>query len=215
MAPETKTQPPRAIRVLLIEDHPIVRQGIESLLRVEPDIEIVAAVASGEEGVAMYRQHLPDVVMTDLGLPGISGVDTIRILQREFPDCRCIVLTTYDGDEDIHQALKAGAKAYLFKDTFCDEIVSTVRSVHQGQTRVPEAVALRLTERPDTGSLTARELGVLRRMARGESNKEIGAALGIVEGTVKIHVSKILEKMGVDDRTAAAMSAIQRGLIRL
>ncbi len=203
------------IRLLLIDDHPIVRHGVESLLSTEPDIKVVATASSGEEGVTLYRQHLPDVAVVDLGLPGISGVDTIRILRREFPDARCIVLTTYEGNEDIHQAIKAGAKAYLLKDTFCDDIVEAVRAVHAGKSHIPEAVAGRLAERPDNGVLTARELEVLRRMARGQSNKEIGAALGIVEGTVKIHVGKILEKMGVDDRTAAAMSALKRGLIRL
>ena len=205
----------KVIRVLLIDDHPIVRHGIASLLDVEADIKVVATARSGEEGVTMFRKHRPDVAVVDLRLPGISGVDTIRILRSEFPDAHCIVLTTYDGDEDIHRALAAGALAYLLKDTFCDEIVETIRAAHAGQTRIPAAVAERLAERPTTGSLTARELEVLRRMARGESNKEIGAALGIVEGTVKIHVGKILEKMGVDDRTAAAMSAVQRGLIRL
>jgi two-component system NarL family response regulator len=144
----------------------------------------------------------------------MSGVEAIRRIRAEHAQARFIVLTTYDGDEDIHRALEAGARAYVLKDTFCDEIVETVRAVRAGLRRIPDAVAERLAERPHASDLTPRELEVLRLLAHGQSNKEIADHLGIVEGTVKIHVARILDKLGVDDRTAAAMTALQRGIIR-
>jgi two-component system NarL family response regulator len=145
----------------------------------------------------------------------MSGVEAIQKIRGEFPNARFIVLTTYDGDEDIHRALQAGAKAYVLKDTFLDEILDTIKAVHAGLRRIPEAVARRLEERMPGPELSPRELDVLRHIAKGESNKEIAAALGITEGTVKTHVVNILGKLGVNDRTAAATAAVQRGFIRL
>jgi two-component system NarL family response regulator len=205
----------RPIRVLVVDDHPIVRQGIVSLFVDEPDIEVVGEAGSGEEAVTAFGTLRPDVTLMDLRLPGMSGVEAIRAIRGEHPAARFIVLTTYDGDEDIHRALEAGARAYVLKDMFCDEILDTVRAVHAGLRRIPEAVARRLEERLPGPDLSPRELDVLRHIARGESNKEIAAALGITEGTVKTHVVNILGKLGVGDRTAAATAAIQRGIIRL
>ncbi len=202
------------IRVLVVDDHPIVRHGIASLLQTEADISVIASVRTGEEAVAFYKQQQPDVTIMDLHLPGMSGVEAIRAIRAEFTDARFVVLTTYDGDELIHRALEAGAVAYVLKDTFVDKIVETVRAARHGETRISEEVARQLATRPQT-ELTQREVEVLRLVALGQSNKEIASALGIVEGTVKIHVAHILEKLGVDDRTAAATTGLRRGFFRL
>ncbi len=203
------------IRVMLVDDHPIVRQGVASLLADEAEVEVVGEARTGEEAVDTFRKLKPDVTLMDLRLPGMSGVEAIQKIRQEFPNARFIVLTTYDGDEDIHRALQAGAKAYVLKDTFLDEILDTIKAVHAGMRRIPEAVARRLEERMPGPTLSPRELDVLRHIATGESNKEIAAALGITEGTVKTHVVNILGKLGVNDRTAAATAALQRGFIRL
>jgi DNA-binding NarL/FixJ family response regulator len=202
------------ITVMVVDDHPVVRHGIASLLESEEDIEVVAQARSGEEAVRLHAEHGPAVTIMDLRLPGMSGVDAIRRIRAASPDALVVVLTTYDGDEDIHQALEAGARAYLLKDSFTEEVVETVRAVHGGARRVPEAIARRLAERPPLSDLSPRELEVLRLVARGMTNKDIADELGIAEGTVKIHVTRLLGKLGVDDRTAAVMIALQRGIIR-
>jgi len=204
----------RRIRVMVVDDHPIVRQGVIAVLGNQPDIEMAGEAASGREAIERHRESRPDVTLMDLRLPDISGVEAIRRIREEAPDSRFIVLTTYDGDEDIHQALEAGARAYLLKDSFTEEVVETVRAVHGGARRVPEAIARRLAERPPLSDLSPRELEVLRLVARGMTNKDIADELGIAEGTVKIHVTRLLGKLGVDDRTAAVMIALQRGIIR-
>lgn len=205
----------KTITVMVVDDHPIVRHGIAALLDGEDDIEVVAQARSGEEAVRLHGQHRPSVTIMDLRLPGgISGVEAIRQIRAASPGALVVVLTTYDGDEDIHQALAAGARAYLLKDSFTAEVVGTVRAVHGGARRVPETIAQRLAERPPLSDLSPRELEVLRLIAKGMSNKEIADELGIVEGTVKVHVTRVLGKLGVDDRTAAAMTALQRGIIK-
>jgi two-component system NarL family response regulator len=198
---------------MVVDDHPIVRHGVAALLDDERDIDVVAQAGTGEEAVALFAAVRPDVTVMDLRLPGVGGVEAIRRIRALEPGARVVVLTTYDGDEDIHRALEAGAGAYVLKEAVCHEIVETVRAVRAGRRRLPEAVRRRLAERPAGAGLTDRELDVLRLMAQGRSNKEIGLDLGIVEGTVKIHVARILDKLGVDDRTAAAVTALARGII--
>jgi two-component system NarL family response regulator len=205
-----------AIRVLIADDHPVVREGVAAMIERRPDMTVVAEAATGREAVAAYRAARPDVVLMDLRMPDMTGVEAIGAIRGEFPGARIIVLTTYDGDEDIYRGLQAGARAYLLKDAPRDDLLDAIRAVHAGQSRIPPAVAARLAERVLAGpELTARELEVLQGIVAGRSNKEIGAALGISEGTVKAHVNSILGKLGVADRTQAVTTALQRGIVHL
>jgi DNA-binding NarL/FixJ family response regulator len=203
------------IRILVVEDHHVVRQGLVALIRTVPDMTVIAEAADGAQAVELFRQHLPDIVIMDLRLPVMSGVDAIAAIRREFPAARIIVLTTFEGDEDIFRALQAGARGYLLKDMFGDELMDAIRAVHGGKTRIPAPVAQRLAERMGGPSLTARELEVLRLIVDGKSNKEIGVSLFISEATVKTHINSILSKLGVSDRTQAATTALQRGIVHL
>ncbi len=201
------------LRILVVEDHHVVRQGLIALLRTVPDMDVVAEAADGNQAVELFRRHKPDVTIMDLRLPGMSGVDAITAIRKEFPAARIIVLTTFDGDEDIYRALQAGARGYLLKDMFGDELMDAIRTVHAGKTRIPPAVAQRLAERMGGPSLTARELDVLKLIVAGKSNKEIGYELTISEATVKSHINSILSKLAVSDRTQAATTALQRGIV--
>jgi two-component system NarL family response regulator len=203
------------IRLLVAEDHAVVRDGLKAILATAPDMEVVAEAADGRVAVQQYREHRPDVVMMDLRLPVLDGADAIAAIVRVDPQARILVLTTFDGDEDIHRALKNGARAYLLKDAFREELFEAIRAVHAGKKVIPPAVASRLAARPFGHELTGREVEVLELIARGRSNREIGEALGIAEGTVKTHVNGILAKLGARDRTDAAMTALKRGIIRL
>jgi two-component system NarL family response regulator len=202
------------IKILIADDHPFFLDGLAANVEAEADMSVVARAADGRQAVEMCRAHAPDVVLMDLRMPVMNGVEAIREIMRERPESRIIVLTTYDGDEDIHRALKAGAKAYLLKDAFREELIAAVRGVHSGGRHIPARVAGRLAERMGAEELTEREIGVLRLVAAGRSNREIGEALNIAEGTVKAHVNNILNKRGANDRTHAAMLALQRGLFR-
>ena len=205
-----------AIRILIADDHPVVREGLAAMIERRPDMTVVAEAATGRAALAAYRAAQPDVVLMDLRMPEMTGVEAIGAIRGEFPGARIIVLTTYDGDEDIYRGLQAGARAYLLKDAPRDELLDAIRAVHAGQSRIPPAVAARLAERVLAGpQLTARELEVLRGIVAGRSNKEIGAALSIGEGTVKAHVNNILGKLGVNDRTQAVTTALQRGIVHL
>ena len=204
-----------SIRIMVVDDHPVVREGFATMIGSEPDMSLVAEARNGEEAQRLFRQHLPDVTLMDLRMPGLNGVDTIRAIRREFPQSRFIVLTTYDGDEDIYRALEAGAKAYLLKDMLCDEILAAIRAVHAGERRIPAAVGTRLAERMSGLELSGREQQVLELVAKGRSNKEIAGALDITEATVKGHLTNILGKLGVTDRTQAVIAAIRRGLVHL
>ena len=204
-----------AIRIMVVDDHPVVREGFVTMIGTEPDMSLVAEARSGEEAQRLFRQHLPDVTLMDLRMPGLNGVDTIRAIRREFPRSRFIVLTTYDGDEDIYRALEAGAQAYLLKDMLCDEILGAIRAVHAGQRRIPAAVGTRLAERMSGLELSGREQQVLELVAKGKSNKEIATDLDITEATVKGHLTNILSKLGVSDRTQAVIAALRRGLVHL
>ena len=203
------------IRVLVVEDHAVVRQGLVALLNVVEGLEVVGEAADGQEAMAQFRKHRPAVTLIDLRLPKGSGVEVIRQLRTEDPGARFIVLTTYDGDEDIYRALKAGAKAYLLKGMTTDDLVAAIRAVHSGKSHIPQVIAERLAERVGVEDLTQRELGVLEQIVSGKSNKEIAATLFISEATVKTHVNNLLSKLGVEDRTHAAMAAIRRGLVTL
>lgn len=197
----------------MVEDHHVVRQGLVALIKTVADMTVVAEASDGKRAVELFRQHRPDVTIMDLRLPEMGGVDTIKAIRGEFPAARIIVLTTFDGDEDIYRALQAGARGYLLKDMFGEELMDAIRAVHAGKTRIPPAVAQRLAERMGGPSLTGRELQVLKLIVAGKSNKEIGTDLAISEATVKTHINSILSKLSVSDRTQAATTALQRGII--
>ncbi|HEX4809965.1 MAG TPA: response regulator transcription factor [Bryobacteraceae bacterium] len=203
------------IRILVVEDHHVVRQGLVALIRTIPDMTVVAEAADGLQAVDLFGQHRPDIAIMDLRLPLMSGVEAIAAIRRGYPNARIIVLTTFEGDEDIFRALQAGARGYLLKDMFGDELMEAIRAVHAGKTRIPAPVAQRLAERMGGPSLTGRELEVLRLIVDGMSNKEIGGRLFISEATVKTHINSILSKLGVSDRTQAATTALQRGIVHL
>jgi DNA-binding NarL/FixJ family response regulator len=203
------------IHIMVVDDHHIVRQGLVALIGTIPDMKVVAEAADGVQAVESYRKHRPDVTLMDLRLPNKNGVDAIIEIRQEFPGARIIVLTTFDGDEDIYRALQAGAKGYLLKGMNADELTEAIRVVHAGKSRIPAVVAERLAERMGGPSLTGRELDVLKRIVGGRSNKEIAGDLFISEATVKTHINSILSKLGVSDRTQAATTALQRGIVHL
>jgi len=204
-----------AIRIMVVDDHHIVRQGLVALIRTVSGMLVVAEAADGEQAIELYRKHKPDVTLMDLRLPKKSGVEAITFIREEFPSARIIVLTTFDGDEDIYRALQAGAKGYLLKGMDTDELTDAIRTVYAGKSRIPAVVAERLAGRMGGPSLTARELEVLKRIVSGRSNKEIAGDLFISEATVKTHINSILSKLGVNDRTQAATTALQRGIVHL
>ncbi|MDQ2776910.1 MAG: response regulator transcription factor [Acidobacteriota bacterium] len=203
------------IRILVVDDHHVVRQGIVSLIKSVEDMTVVAEASDGKQAVELFRKHRPDITIMDLRLPVMTGVEAITEIRRDSPAARVIVLTTFDGDEDIYRALQAGARGYLLKDMFGDDLMDAIRTVHSGKSRIPAAVAQRLAGRMVGSELTARELDVLRLIVSGKSNKEIGSALSISEATVKTHINNLLSKMGVSDRTQAATTALQRGIVHL
>jgi two-component system NarL family response regulator len=203
----------KRIRVLIVEDHHVVRKGLMALLSAVPEIDIVGEASDGVEAVACYGSLQPDVTLMDLRLPNMGGVEAITRIRQDFPAAHFIVLTTFDGDEDIYRSLQAGAKAYLLKGMTCEELVSTIHAVHGGRTFIPPQIAEKLAARMSWQDLTARELRVLERIVAGRANKEIALDLKISETTVKSHVNSLLGKLGVADRTQAATLAIQRGIV--
>ena len=207
--------PTKQIRIIVVDDQAVVRQGFVSLINTVADMEVIAEGTNGQQAIELYRQHKPDIMLIDLRMPVLSGVEAIAAIRREFPAARMIVLTTYDGDEDIYRSLQAGAQGYLLKDVFFEELEEAIRKVHSGSRRIPAAVAERLAERMSGSELTGRELEVLQQIVAGKSNKEIGSHLNISEATVKSHINNILSKLGVTDRTQAATTALQRGIVHL
>jgi two-component system NarL family response regulator len=203
------------IRIIVIDDQAVVRQGFVSLINTVHDMAVIAEGTNGQQALELYRRHSPDVVLMDLRMPVMGGVDAIKSLRREFPAARVIVLTTFDGDEDIYRSLQAGAQGYLLKDMFFEELEEAIRTVHAGGRRIPGVVAERLAGRMTGSDLTARELEVLEQIVKGKSNKEIAGALGISEATVKSHVNNVLSKLDAADRTQAATKALQRGIVHL
>lgn len=215
----TGTAPDRGpsgpIRVMTVDDHPIFRDGLAALLGLHADLDLVAEAGNGAEAVALFRTHRPDVTLMDLSMPGMGGAEAIRAITAAFADARIVALTTYEGDADIHRALEAGARGYLLKDVLRNEVVEAVRAVHRGERVLPGAVAQRLARFTPRVELTDRELDVLRLMCRGLRNREIAAAIGRTEATVKVHVLHILQKLEAADRTEAVTVALQRGIIHL
>ncbi|MBV9306967.1 MAG: response regulator transcription factor, partial [Acidobacteriaceae bacterium] len=192
-----------------------VRQGLVALIKTVEDMQVVGEACDGKQAVELFRQQQPDVTIMDLRLPHMNGVEAITAIRRDFPSARIIVLTTYDGDEDIYRALQAGARGYLLKDMSGDDLMDAIRTVHAGRSRIPPAVAQRLADRLGGPDLTGRELDVLKLIVSGKSNKEIGRDLFISEATVKTHINSLLSKLGVSDRTQAATTALQRGIVHL
>jgi DNA-binding NarL/FixJ family response regulator len=206
---------PKPIRVALADDHPLLRQGITALLADQTDLQLVAEASNGLEAVEQFRRNRPDVMLMDLQMPGMNGIDAMIAIRGEFPDARFIVLTTYTGDVQIVRALKAGARAYLLKSLLHRELLDTIRSVHAGQKRIPPEVAAELADHAAEDSLTAREVEVLRLIAAGNANKLIADRLSITEETVKAHVKNILSKLGANDRTHAVTIGLKRGIFEL
>ena len=206
---------PRKIRILTADDHALLREGIASLVELEPDMELVAQAATGREAIEQFRRHRPDVTLMDLQMPDISGIEAIIAIRGEFPDARIVVLTTYGGDVQVVRALKAGARGYLLKGNVHTDLLETIRAVHAGGKRIPPEVAAELAMHTTEDQLTERELDILRLIAKGNANKEIGAQLSIREDTVKSHVGNILEKLGANDRTHAVTIGLKRGIIEL
>lgn len=205
----------KKIRVLLADNHPVIRTGLALMLQYEPDMEAVAQACNGVEAVALYQQHRPDVTLMDMRMPEMSGIEATSAICSAFPRARIILLSTYDGDEGIYRSLQAGAKAYLLKDAPCEELLETIRIVHSGRTRITLGAGAKLVERMAGPELTEREHEVVQLMAKGFSNHEIATALFISEGTVKFHVNHILSKLNVNDRTQAVITALKRGIASL
>jgi two-component system NarL family response regulator len=205
----------KKVRIMVVDDHFVVRMGLSGSINVEQDMAVVAEASTGEQALTAYRKEKPDIVLMDLKLPGISGIEATKGICKEFPGAAVIMLSTHDGEEDIYRSLQAGARAYLLKTAARNELIDTIRSVHSGERSISPAVGARLVERMMHPDLTAREMGVLELIVRGKSNKEIASDLSIAEVTVKLHVGHILAKLGVNDRTQATTTALQRGIVHL
>jgi DNA-binding NarL/FixJ family response regulator len=203
------------IKVLSVDDHALLREGIAALVNAESDMKLVAEATNGQEAIEKFRLHRPDVTLMDLQMPALNGIEAIIGIRSEFPNSRIIVLTTYAGDVQVLRALKAGARGYLLKGHVRRELLDTIRAVHAGQKRIPSEVAVQLAEHAAEEDLSSREIEVLRLIAAGNANKEIAAQLGIAEETVKSHITKILAKLGANDRTHAVTTALKRGIIEL
>jgi DNA-binding NarL/FixJ family response regulator len=203
------------IRILIADDHSVVREGLVSLVKRKSDMSVVAEASNGREAVDRWKEHRPDVTLLDLRMPELDGVGAIKEIREVDPNAHILVLTTFDGDEDIYRAIKAGAKGYLLKDTAREALMDSIRRVYAGETCIPPNLAAKLADRVSGETLSAREIEVLQRIAAGKSNKEIGAELFISEGTVKTHVKSIFSKLDVMSRTEAVARATRRGLIQL
>lgn len=203
------------IRVLVADDHPVVKEGLIALIGRQPDMEVVGEASDGIEAVATFQRCLPDVAVIDLRMPGMDGVEVVSRIRARIPAARIVILSTFDGDESIYRSLRAGASGYLRKDTSRERLVECIRSVHQGNSWVEPSLAAKLAVRVREMELSPRELQVLQAIAEGKSNREIGRALKIGEGTVKIHVNHVLKKLGVRGRTEAVHAALQRGIVFL
>jgi DNA-binding NarL/FixJ family response regulator len=205
----------KPIRILVVDDHFMVRMGLSASLNVEPDMEVVAEAGSGDAALEAYRKHRPTLMLMDLRLPKVSGIESTVAILREFPDARILMLSTHSGEEEIYRAMQAGARGYVLKSVLREELLRAIREVSEGRRYLDPVVAPLLAERVSHRSLTSREIEVLRMVAKGLGNKEIGTALNIAEVTVKLHVSHVLEKLNVKDRTQASTVALQRGIISL
>jgi DNA-binding NarL/FixJ family response regulator len=209
------SSPPKKIRIALVDDHPLLRQGIAALVADQTDLQLVAQASNGLEAIEQFRIHRPDVMLMDLQMPGMNGIDAMIAIRGEFSEARFIVLTTYTGDVQIVRALKAGARAYLLKSLLHRELLDTIRAVHAGQKRIPPEVAAELADHAADDTLTPREIEVLRLIAAGNANKLVADQLAITEETVKAHVKNILSKLDANDRTHAVTIGLKRGIIEL
>lgn len=204
-----------SIRVLIVDDHAVVRNGLALMVQHEQGMIPIAEASNGTEAIALFCQHQPDVTLMDLRLPDIMGVEAIITIRQSYPQARIIILTTYDSDEDIYRGLKAGAKGYLLKDAPLDEIARAIREVHEGKKYIPPEVGAKLFDRINGSQLSDRECEVLRLVAKGRCNREIGELLSVTEGTVKMHLNHILSKLQASDRTQAVVTALKRGIIQI
>lgn len=205
----------KPIKVLTVDDHPVLREGIAAIINNHPDLVLVGEAGSGSEAIECFRRCRPDITLMDLAMPEMNGIDAIVAIRREFPNARIIVLTTYTGDAQAAQALKAGASGFLLKSAVRKELLDTIRSVEAGQRRIPPEIAMAMAEHYSADTLTLRELEVLRQVAAGNANKIVAERLYISEETVKNHVKAILEKLAARDRTHAVTIALKRGIISL
>jgi DNA-binding NarL/FixJ family response regulator len=203
------------IRLLIVDDHPVVRDGVASIINLHPDLKIVAEASNGREAIAAFIAQKPDVALLDLRMPDMDGIVVLQKIREQAPDARVIVLTTFDSEEDVASAMRAGARGYVLKDCPRKDLVDAIRAVYSGKTWIAPPVGSRLLEQMNRHHLTPRELEALRLLANGRSNKEIAAALDIAEGTTKVHLNKLFQKLGVTSRTEALAEAVNRGLIRL
>jgi DNA-binding NarL/FixJ family response regulator len=206
---------PVRIRILSVDDHALVREGIATVINDQPDMQVVADAATGGQAISQFRQCRPDVTLLDLRLPDMSGIEALTAIRREFPDARIIMLTTFEGDVEVQRALEAGARGYLFKSMAPESMFQVIRKVHKGKRHVLPEIAMHLAEHLSDERLTPRELDVLEQIAEGNRNSDIAAKLSLAEGTVKVHVKNIMQKLGATDRTHAVTIAVRRGIIRL
>ncbi len=210
----TSTPKPPKIRILLVDDHIVMRMGLATAAGGEPDMKVVAEAGDGLEAVQAFRTHRPDIVVLDLRMPKKNGIETIQLLRDEFGPVRILVFSNYAGGDEVFQAFKAGASGFVAKEMPLERLLEAIRSVHAGEQYLPPEIAMRMNGRV-ISQLSSRELEVLALVAKGLSNKEIGAALAVAEGTIKVHLKNILSKLGVSDRTQAILVAVKRGIIRL
>jgi len=203
------------IKVMVVDDHPLMRVGVSAIINARPNMTVVAQTGTGEEAVTLFREHKPDITLMDLRLPKMTGVDAILAIRARYPESRFVVLTTYEGDEDIHRAFEAGAQGYVIKGMPYQTLIDALLRVHSGGRFLPPPVARALESRMPDSDLSPREQEVLELLVNGKSNKEIASELGITSATVKCHVSTILMRLNVSDRTQAVVAALQRGLVHL
>ena len=204
-----------SIRILSVDDHPLLQEGIAAMIRSQPDMELVGEARNGRDALQKFRETAPDVTLMDLRLPDMNGIDVMIAIRAEFPEARIVVLTTFEGDAEIQRALAAGARGYLLKSMPPRELLDAIRQVHAGKKRIPTEIAVRLAEHLSDEALTPREVEVLRQVASGNRNRDVAERLFISEETVKVHVKHIMDKLGASDRTEAVSIAIRRGIIQL